>query len=355
MLTRELKLKLNKTQETKLNQWLWSLTGVYNWTIRKIQLNAQDKIYSSKFDLQNLLANHSKKLNIPSHTLQATICQASYAWQRCFKKLSRKPKLKGKHNKLRCICFPDVLKRSRISGNRINLPGIKNVRYFKQEIPEGKIKQVRIIKRTSSWYCQLVIDNKHMFAVKNTEDKVGIDTGFKNLAILSNGEKIENQRNLIKNQKRLAQAQRGKRKKLVSRLHERIKNRRKDWNHKVSRYIVKNFKEIYITKDNLRNQAKMFGKSVLDAGISQLRQYIIYKSANHDRKCSLVDSKFTTMTCSNCNSRNGPTGLDKLAVRNWECEACGVSHDRDVNAAMNILNFGLGYNLGVLESSGGAR
>jgi putative transposase len=351
MIIRELKLKPNKTQISKLEEWLWCLTGVYNWTSRKIELDANDKLYNSKFDLLNLIANHSKKINIPSHTIQTTITQAYNAWHRCFNKISKKPKLKSVRNKLRSICFPDVLKRSRIKDNRINLPGIKDIKYYKQEIPEGKIKQARIVKRASGWYCQLCIDTKHIFQVKDTEDKIGIDTGFKDLAILSNGEKFSNERMFIKGQKRLAQAQRGGNKKLVARLHERIKNRRKDYNHKVSRKIVENYKEIYITKDNLRNQAKIFGKSIMDAGINQLRQFIAYKSDNHGRKCVLVDSRYTTMTCSNCGTKSGPTGLDKLAVRTWECSACGAQHDRDVNAAKVILKSGLGYSLCVLESS----
>jgi len=106
----------------------------------------------------------------------------------------------------------------------------------------------------------------------------------------------------------------------------------------------------------------------MDAGISQLRQFISYKCDNHDRKCVLVDSKYTTMTCSNCWSRTGPTGLDGLGVRSWRCSACGAQHaDRDQNSAKVILNSGLGCSLnnaGILasvpgisrlESSGGAR
>ena len=355
MLRRELKLKPTKNQVKQLEEWLWCLTGVYNWVIRKIELDANDKIYHSKFDLQNYCANSSKKMGIPSHTIKAMIFQAYDAWDRCFKRKSKKPKLKSVHNKLRSICFPDELKRSRITDNKILLPIIKRVRFYKQEIPKGKIKQVRVIKRASGWYCQLCIDTTHVFKVKNTKNVVGIDTGFKDLAILSTGEKFSNKRNFIKGQKRLAQAQRGNRKKLVARLHERIANRRKDYNHKVSRKIVENFSEIYITNDNLRGQAKIFGKSVSDAGISQLRQFISYKSDNHGRKCVLVDSKHTTMTCSNCWSRTGPTGLNKLAVRDWECSVCGTQHDRDVNAAKVILKLGLGYNLGVLKSLGDVR
>jgi putative transposase len=300
MLVRELKLRLTKTQEAILNTWLWHLSGVYNWASRKIELDAKDKIYHSNFDFRNSLAGVSKKIDIPSHTIQATISQAYGAWHRCFKKVSGKPKLKSVRNKLRSIPFPDPIPSKRVLTNRIRIPGIGSVRYYKQELPFGKIKCARIIKRASGWYCQLTIDAKYIFPVKDTTNAVGIDTGFKNLAILSDGQKFSNHREFVKGQKRLAQAQRGRRKKLTARLHERISNRRMDYNHKVSRQIVENFGEIYITNDNLRNQAKVFGKSVSDAGICQLRHFISYKSDNHGRKCVLVDSKYSTMTCSNC-------------------------------------------------------
>jgi len=342
MITRELKLKPSKKLEAALSSWLWNLTSVYNFAIRKIELNAKDKIYFSSFTFANLLSNHSDKLEIPSHTLQATLLVAYNAWKRCFKKQSRKPRLKGIRNKLRSIPFPDPIPMSRFKNGGINLPGLGRVKYFKQDLPKGKIKQGRIVKKASGWYLQLTIDTKHTFKVYDTQKKVGIDTGFKHLAILSDGTRYENQRNFIKGQERLAQAQRGNRKKLSARLHERIANRRKDYNHKVSKEIVQNYKEIYITNDNLKGQAKLFGKSVGDAGISQLRNFTIYKSENHNRKCVLVDSYHTTMTCSVCWSLTGPTGLSELAVRSWECSVCGTVHDRDINSALVILKIGAG-------------
>jgi len=345
MIARELKLKLNTKQENKLNEWLFILTGIYNWASRKIELNAKDKIYFSGFDFVNSLSGLSKKMKIPSHTIQGTLNQAYLAWKHCFKKLSGKPKLKSVRNKLNSIPFPDVISDSGITESTIRLPILGKVRYYKQELPEGKIKNARILKRASGWYLQLTIDTVHEFPVKRTDKKVGIDTGFKHLAVLSDGSKIGNPRIFVKAQERLAQAQRGKRKKLTARLHERTKNRRNDYNHKVSRKIVEDYSEIYITNDNLVGQAKLFGKSVGDAGISQLRQFILYKSDVHGRKCALVDSRYTTMTCSDCQALTGPSGLGGLAVRNWECSACGAQHDRDVNAAKVILNSGLGYSL----------
>jgi putative transposase len=106
----------------------------------------------------------------------------------------------------------------------------------------------------------------------------------------------------------------------------------------------------------------------MNVDLPRLRQFISYKSDNHGRKCVLVDPKYTTMTCSNCWSRTGPTGLDGLVVRSWKCNFCGTQHDRDVNSAKVILNSGLGCSLdnagtltyyeseiSRLESSGGAR
>jgi len=345
VIVRELKLKLTKVQETTLSNWFWSLTAIYNFGIRKIELNAENKIYFSKQDLQNLLADHSKKLGIPSHTIQATLLQAYTAWDRCFKKLAKKPKLKSIRNKMRSITFPDILARARLKDKTVNLPGVGSLRYFKQDIPEGKIKLAKIVRKASGWYCQLTLDTKHVFKVQETLKAVGIDTGFKHLAILSDGTKIENQRNYVRGQVRLAQAQRGNDKKLSARLQERIANRRKDHNHKVSRTIVENYKEIYITNDNLRGQAAIFGKSVSDAGISQLRSFLLYKGDHHGRVVKLVDSKNTTLTCGSCGSRCGPRGLSGLAVRVWECSACGAVLDRDINAANVILKLGLGYSL----------
>jgi transposase len=345
MISRELKLKPTKKQKQTLLSWFPILTGIYNWGIREIELNANNKIYFSKFDLKNMLSGHNKRLNIPSHTIQETITQAHISWDRCFKKIAKKPKLKSVHNKLRSIPFPDLIPSNRIKENKIRVPIIGWIRYYKQKLPDGKIKCARIIKRASGWYLILTIDAVHKFKVKKNKKKVGIDTGLKTLATLSDGTKFDNKKNFVKSQRRLAQAQRGRDWKLVGRLNERIKNRRKDWNHKVSRKIVEDYSEIYITKDNLRNQAKIFGKSVNDAGIAQLRNFIICKGELHNRKVKLVDSKYTTMICSNCGAKDGPKGLDGLAVRDWECSSCGEQHDRDINAAKVILNLGLGWSL----------
>lgn len=342
MIIRQLKLKLNKAQETQLNEWLWNLTGVYNWAIRKIELDAKDKVYYSPLIFQNMLAGHGSKINISSHVIQGILKQAYTAWQRCFKKTAKKPKLKGQRNKLNSIPFPDPFKFPK--ENKITILGMGKIRFHNQELPEGKIKCGRIVKRASGWYLCLWIDTIHVFPVKNTDKSVGIDPGFSTLLTLSDGTKIENPRELRKGELRYAQAQRGKRKKLTARLQEKQSNRRQDRNHKISRRLVENYKGIYYSDDNFKGLARKHGKSVSEAGLGQLIGMITYKGRIAGRDVILVNSKFTTMTCSACGARNGPTGWSGLAVRQWDC-ACGAQHDRDINAACNVLYAGAGIAL----------
>ncbi|MHB1692586.1 MAG: RNA-guided endonuclease InsQ/TnpB family protein [bacterium] len=340
MIVRKLKLNLNAKQERDIERYLYHLTAVYNWAIRKIELNAKDKIYFSKFEFANILSGYSNKLDIPSHTIQGTLIQAYNAWDRCFKKLAKKPRLKGVRNKLNSIIFPDAIKPPK--DKRIGLPFLGKLKFYKQELPEGKIKLGRIIKRTSGYYLCLWIDAVHAFKVKETDETVGIDPGFHTLLTLSDGVKIENPRELKKGEKRIAQAQRGRDKKLAARLQERQENRRNDRNHKISRKLVENYATIKYSDDNFKSLARLHGKSVSEAGLGQLMGMITYKGRLGGRNVIPVNSKYTTITCSACDALTGPHGLSGLKVRIWECSACGAVHDRDINSAVIVRNSGAG-------------
>jgi IS605 OrfB family transposase len=343
MIQRQLKLKLTKKQEVRLIDWLNILTGVWNFAIKKIEHDAKDGVYYTKKGFQNILSNHGEKIGVPSHTIQGMLSQAYVAWQRCFKKMAKKPRLKGRRNKLNSIPFPDPLREPK--NNKISIPGIGKTRYHKQALPCGKIKCGRIIKRASGWYLCLFIDAAPNEIPITGNEQVGIDPGFKSLLTLSTGEKIEHPREFEQSAKRLAQAQRGKRKKLTARLQERIANRRKDRNHKLSRRLVSENKLIAFSADQHKNIAKKFGKSVTSSSHYQLRQMLSYKSALCGREYVEVDSRFTTQTCSVCLERTGPRGWNGLSVRIWECAACGAVLDRDVNSAQVILKAGLGSSL----------
>ena len=340
MIQTQLKLRMCKAQENTVESWLPILGLVFNFAVRKIELNAKDKIYFSKNDFQNLLANHGERLGIPSHTLQGVLCTVHESWKRCFKKIAGKPRLKGMRNKLTSIPFPDPIKAPK--GNRITLPSLGSVRFHKMDIPEGKIKCGRLVKRASGWYLCLFIDAEPKKIERLAFGEIGIDSGFSNLLTTSDGEIIEHPREMEASAERLAQAQRGHDKQLAARIQERVANRKKDRNHKITTRLVSENVLIVWSKDNHKGIAKKFGKSVASSAHAQIRGMLSYKSPTSGTTFIEAASKDSTKTCNECGKPTGPTGLAGLSVRSWVCRDCGASHDRDVNAAINTLNIGAG-------------
>ena len=343
MIQRQLKLRLTPAQAKHLETWLFQLTGGWNWAIRKIEQDANDGIYYSQKAFHNRLADHGKKLGIPSHTLQGMLDTAWRAWQRGYKKLAKKPKRKGKRNRLSSMPLPDAFKRP--TGTRIHVPGIGSVRFHKHALPAGRLQSGRIVKRASGWYLCLCIDTQPHSIPAVGPGAIGIDPGFLDLLTLSTGEKMAHPHERRQTAQRLAQAQRGSRKQLTARLQERLANQRQDRNHKLSRRLVAENAIIVWSKDAHRGIAKSFGKSVASASHAQLRGMLAYKCTASDRQFLEVPSQHSTRTCSACRALTGPTGFAGLSVRQWTCPDCGAEHDRDVNAAMNTLIAGVGITL----------
>lgn len=340
MIQSQIKLRFSTKTEAMLNEWLWILTGVHNFAVKKIELDAKDGIYYTEMNFHNLLANHGKKIGIPGHTIQGMLSQVHTSWKKCFKKISGKPKLKGNRNKLNSIPFPDPIRSP--EKNYIKLQGLGKLRFHKQEIPKGKIKCGRIIKRASGWYLCLFIDAERNVIRRTGDGVIGIDPGFKDLIVTSDGEKIAHPKELQISSERLAKVQRGINRKLVARLHERIRNQRKDRNHKLSLRLVQENSVIYFSKDNIKGITKKFGKSVASSAHSQLRSMLEYKSRTGGTQYTEVESKNSTRTCSACGCLSGPTGVAGLSVRQFVCKECGTLHDRDINAAVNTLIAGVG-------------
>jgi transposase len=238
------------------------------------------------------------------------------------------------------IPFPDPIKAPK--GNRITLPALGSIRFHKMELPEGKIKCGRVVKRASGWYLCLFIDAEPKAIERVAFGKIGIDSGFSNLLTTSDGEIIEHPRELEASAERLAQAQRGHNKQLAARIQERIANRKKDRNHKITTRLVSENVLIVWSKDNHKGIAKKFGKSVASSAHAQIRGMLSYKSPTSGTTFIEAASKDSTKTCNECGKPTGPTGLAGLSVRSWVCRDCGASHDRDVNAAINTLNIGAG-------------
>ena len=179
-------------------------------------------------------------------------------------------------------------------------------------------------------------------AASTGTSSVGIDLGLKDFATLSNGEKIEARQIYRGAEVQLAVAQRANNKRRVKAIHAQIANRRKDFLHKLSTELVKNNGAIFVGDVNAAGLAKTkMAKSVLDAGWSAFRTMLKYKCDHAAVGFDEVSESYSTQECCVCHARTGPKGLADLSVRQWVCSGCGAQHDRDTNAAKNILARGL--------------
>lgn len=190
------------------------------------------------------------------------------------------------------------------------------------------------------WYFCVVVDAAPYCTVG--KGAVGVDLGLKTTATPSKGEPLEAGRFYRDMEEKLAIAQRARKKDRVRAIHAKIRNRRHDALHKYSRKLVDQNALVVVGNVSSSGLAKTTqAKSVLDAGWSTLRTLLAYKCEHAGGVFLEVDEWYTTQTCSCCGaiSSNSPKGRAGLGIREWTCE-CGVTHDRDVNAARNILAAG---------------
>lgn len=167
---------------------------------------------------------------------------------------------------------------------------------------------------------------------------VGIDLGLEAIATTSDGETLKAGRWTERYADQLATSQRRGHKRQAKRLHRRIARCRADALHKFSRKIIDRYQTIVVGDVSSTQLAKTrMAKSVLDSGWGRLRQMLQYKGEHAGRSVQIVNERFTTRACSSCGCLTGPSGPGALVVRRWCCATCGAAHDRDVNAARNIL------------------
>jgi IS605 OrfB family transposase len=171
------------------------------------------------------------------------------------------------------------------------------------------------------------------------DEAVGLDLGLKTTVATSDGQRLEAGQFYRGIEPRIAAAQRRGHRRQAKRLHRRAARRRRDALHKFSRSLIDRYQTIVVGDVSSTRLAKTrMAKSVLDAGWGLLKSQLQYKAQQGGRGYHLVSERNTTRGCSGCGSLTGPAGPDSLVVRAWSCSACGDMHDRDVNAARNILS-----------------
>ncbi len=288
----------------------------------------------SAFDLHKLTSGCTKELGLHADTIQV-VCE-EYAksckqhkkrklnWRSCKKSLGWIP-FKGAGVRVKSDCIIYRCNKFRMWLSR---PVTSKVRC-------GSFSQ----DSKGHWYVNFVIEQPEISREK-TGKQVGIDLGLKTLATLSDGVEFARENLTKKFETKLAIAQRAKKKKRVTAIHAKIKNKRKDWNHKVSTAIINEYDKVVIGNVSSSRLIKTrMAKSVSDAGWSDFKTMLAYKAIKLGVEMKEVNESFSTVTCSSCSQRTGPSGLSGLGVRDWVCSCCNTSHSRDVNAAKNILQF----------------
>ena len=290
-----------------------------------------------------------------SQALQQSLLHLDNAFDRFFKKQARYPKHKSKRGK-QSISYPQRVKV--VDGDNLYLPKVGNVKAVLHREIAGKIKTVTVSRSlTGKYYASILCDNGEL-APKAISDMdadavIGADMGLSHLLVTSEGYKEGNPRflkqaevNLRRKQRSLSRkvkgsANRSRARALVANVHERVKNARNDFQHKLSKRLIDDNQAVCVETLKVKNMLKnrKLAKHISDASWSGLLRKLGYKAMWAGKHLQQVDQWFaSSKKCSVCGTIAEAMPLD---VRVWECESCGAKHDRDINAARNIRQQGI--------------
>ena len=306
---------------------------------------------------------------VNAQTLQFAIRSLEAAYTNFFKKRAKFPKFKSKHSKNSFTVPQSASVAASVAGGRLFIPKFKEgIKCRVHREIKGKVGKVTITKTPSEkYFVSVFTEEEYITPLKKTGKSSGVDMGLKDFLVTSEGETFKNNRytrryecKLAKAQQHLSRKKKGSRgfenqRLKVARLHEKIANSRADYLHKCSISLVRRYDTIYIEDLNVKGMVKNhhLSKSISDASWGKFVSMLTYKAEWNDKKVVKVDRFFpSSQTCNVCGYVSKQT--KDLSVREWECPHCHTHHDRDVNAAINILRFGLNnISAGTVDYTGG--
>jgi putative transposase len=307
----------------------------------------------SKFNIMNELPECRKEIKwikeVNAQTLQEVIERLDKTYQTFFRG-GGFPKF-AKKNKFKSFSFKQGIKLLSSTSKRIgkvHLPKIGSVNYLKLKNFEGEIKRTSIIKEHNGWFISFVVKEDYKPLLPSTNE-IGIDLGISCFAAMSNGNKYYDPKPLKRYTRKLRRIQRSvsrkkkgsnNRKKEVrklQKLHKKIHNIRYDFQQKLSTKLIRENQTIVVENLKVSNMLKnhKLAKSISDVSWYEFTRQLEYKAKWYGRNFEKVNPHNTSKMCSDCDTLNTTLTLD---IREWVCTNCGSLHDRDVNAAKNILN-----------------
>jgi IS605 OrfB family transposase len=343
--TRTLRLKVRNESHRWLNAAATEVNQVFNFcneaSFDAARRTDRTRKWFTGFDLCNLTAGTTEYFeHIGADTIQR-VCN-EYAQKR---QAARRMKLKwrisrGSRRSLGWVPFKAAsLKRM---GRGVRFCG-KAFRLFEAERLNGvKWKQGCFAQDAlGEWWLCLPVEVP-ADETPAPREAVGVDLGLREVAVTSDGDRLPAGTFYRDLEQRIAQAQRRGHKRQAKRLHRKAARCRADALHKFSRSLVDQYQNIFVGDVSSPKLVRTrMAKSALDSGWGMLRTFLRYKGEHAGRTVRIVNEHNTTRACSGCGALSGPTGPDGLVVRRWVCATCGEAHDRDANAARNILTVGL--------------
>jgi IS605 OrfB family transposase len=334
------KFRLRDKHCAELNRQARAVNFVWNYCNETQKKAAQARRnWLTGIDLQRLTSGSSVELNLHAHTIQK-ICQ-QYDHSR---RQHRKAWLRWRGRKS-LGWVPFNTGHVNFDGETFKFRGVVyQTMHLRDELKAGIKIEAGSFNQDSRgrWYLNVCLEVATADSAPVT--RVGIDLGLHDLATLSDGQKIAAPRFYRASEEKLATAQRRKKSKRVKAIHAKIANRRKDFLHKASTKIAKEFGLIVVGDVSPKKLAQTnMAKSVIDAGWSGFKRMLSYKSIRNGGGTLEVSEYLTTQVCSACGAlpASRPRGIADLSKRLWICDDCKTVHDRDVNSARNHLRIGL--------------
>lgn len=341
--------------------------GCTRWIYNHFLAKAKEGCYQSKTtyikEIPQLKRKYEWLKEPDSIALQQVVEDLDDAFKRFFKGQNNYPTFKSKKDDKQSYRTQYFKRKSgvesiEIKGNEIKLPKLGWVKFRKSREVKGDIQNVTVRRSpTGKYYISICVEEeieKDEEDIEDTDKAIGLDFGIKAYLTTSDGEVIENPRHLSKYEDRLAKLQKvlarkeegsnnwKKVKTKIAKLHEKIKNVRKDFLHKQSLRIVRENQTIIIEDLNVKGMLKntRLAKHISDVSWGKFKDMLAYKADWYDRVFHKVDRFFaSTQKCSECGTKN--PRLKDLSIREWTCGECGAKHERDENAAINVLKQGL--------------
>ena len=349
--TKTLKLRIKDKHARVLRQMAREVNQVFNFcnetSARAIRERRQ---WLSGYDLQKLTAGFSQcdGITIGSGTVQV-VC-AEYATRRKqFKKSRLNWRVSNPHSsKYSLGWIPFKGGHARYKNGQIHFSGYKFSLWDSYGLKHYPLRGGSFSEDSRGrWYFNVAIEIPELvgpqYPVPSAATALGIDLGLKDCATTSDGQRLEG-RWFRQHELKLAEAQRARKKQRVKSIHAKIANQRKNALHQFSTALVQNHAAIFVGDVASAQLVKTkMAKSTLDAGWAMFKTMLEYKSRQAGIVFEVVNEAYSTQTCSCCGSNppSSPKGRAGLGIREWQCRECGTVHDRDVNAARNILAAGL--------------